>query len=151
MSLIECRICENCGESNEPRLLECKKCGFDLSFSPITTINDIPSQPQPLSLGKTSGWKLIATDNCDIELVIADRVMVGRDEPILNGYLQKSTFVSREHATLYLSENKLYIIDASTNGTYINGVKIKKLMATEISVGDEITFADLKFRVSYAD
>jgi pSer/pThr/pTyr-binding forkhead associated (FHA) protein len=54
----------------------------------------------------------------------------------------QSQLVSRYHATLTLYDNGLITIyDQSTNGTYVNGVKIKSQYETPVSTSDRIEFA----------
>jgi len=50
--------------------------------------------------------------------------------------------VSRYHATLKVHDNgTITINDQSTNGTYVNGVKIKSQIETAVSTSDSIVFA----------
>lgn len=49
--------------------------------------------------------------------------------------------VSRNHATLTVNDNgTITINDQSTNGTYVNGVKIKSQIETAVSTSDSIVF-----------
>ncbi|MBK6344997.1 MAG: FHA domain-containing protein [Bacteroidales bacterium] len=50
--------------------------------------------------------------------------------------------VSRYHATLTIHDNgTITINDQSTNGTYVNGVKIKSQIETAVSTSDSIVLA----------
>jgi serine protease Do len=52
--------------------------------------------------------------------------------------------VSRHHAELKLKyDGKYYIYDQSTNGTYVNGVKIKSKVDYPVSITDTVSFAQL--------
>jgi len=52
--------------------------------------------------------------------------------------------VSRHHAVLKLKhDGKYYIYDQSTNGTYVNGVKIKSKVDYPVSITDTVSFAQL--------
>jgi pSer/pThr/pTyr-binding forkhead associated (FHA) protein len=54
--------------------------------------------------------------------------------------------VSRDHAQISLLEDGFYIRDlGSTNGTYINGVKLSPFEASKICSGDSLTFGKLEF------
>ncbi len=54
----------------------------------------------------------------------------------------QSQLISRYHATLTLYDNgTITIYDQSTNGTYVNGVKIKSQYETPVSTSDRIEFA----------
>lgn len=53
--------------------------------------------------------------------------------------------ISRHHATLKLKpDGHYYIYDQSTNGTYVNGVKIKTKVDFPVSTTDTISFAQLR-------
>jgi pSer/pThr/pTyr-binding forkhead associated (FHA) protein len=52
--------------------------------------------------------------------------------------------VSRHHAILTLKTNgSFYIYDQSTNGTYVNGVKISAKVECPVKPGDSISFANI--------
>jgi len=54
----------------------------------------------------------------------------------------QSLSVSRYHALLTVHDNgTITIYDQSTNGTYINGLKIKSQIETAVSTSDRIVFA----------
>ena len=56
----------------------------------------------------------------------------------------QSQHVSRYHAVLKVQDNgDITINDISTNGTYVNGVKIKSQIDTYISTSDNIVFAEI--------
>lgn len=72
-------------------------------------------------------------------------MLVGREVecaiPLHSGH------ISRYHAKLNVSPNGVYVEDLhSTNGTYINGRKIKGRV--RLSVGDEVAFDDVLFRLA---
>ena len=54
----------------------------------------------------------------------------------------QSQHVSRYHATLTVNDNgTITINDQSTNGTYVNGVKVKSRVDYPVSTSDNIVFA----------
>jgi len=54
--------------------------------------------------------------------------------------------VSRRHAKIYRDKDGLYIVDLdSTNGTYVNDIRLEKLEPHEIKHGDYIRFSDMDF------
>ena len=54
----------------------------------------------------------------------------------------QSQHVSRYHATLTVHDNgTITIIDQSTNGTYVNSVKVKSRVDYPVSTSDSIVFA----------
>jgi len=51
--------------------------------------------------------------------------------------------ISREHATLkVLDDGKIFIVDSSINGTYVNGVKISPGVDYPVKRGDHVSFAN---------
>ena len=51
--------------------------------------------------------------------------------------------ISREHATLKVMDNgKIFVVDNSMNGTYVNGIKITPLVDYPVKRGDTISFAN---------
>ena len=144
MADIEVRICENCGHANEMASLECEQCGYDLSFV-IPTIQSVLGNTQSQALG--TSWILKAADDSSTVIAVNQAVEIGREGSVITEYLNKSSFISRCHAKLYIEDDVLYVEDASTNGTFVNGNRIPKLNKTVLNNGDEIIFADLKFIV----
>ncbi len=71
----------------------------------------------------------IATGINTIGRLSAANMIVIRDE-----------FVSGLHAEISVFDNRIYVKDiGSTNGTYVNGVKVPPAGQHEISIGDEVT------------
>lgn len=72
-------------------------------------------------------------------------MLVGREEdcsiPIDSGH------ISRYHAKINMSSNGVYIEDLhSTNGTFVNGSKIKGRV--KLAIGDEVSFDDVCFNLA---
>jgi hypothetical protein len=146
----EVRICENCGKKNPVSSLECEACGYDISFCiPVEDVveesekNECEQAETDLEL-----WKFTAVDDSSVSFSLKDEYVIGREDCEISDYLNKSDYISRKHCKLYVKDNEPYVIDASTNGTFVNGRKIDKLFEYRLSVGDEITFADVKFKVT---
>ena len=72
---------------------------------------------------------------------------VGRDCDALSDIMNSSNYTSRVHAKLRIKDSKLQVMDASTNGTYLNNVQLRKLEWVDVNIGDSIKFADLEFIV----
>ena len=52
-------------------------------------------------------------------------------------------YLSKEHARIFLEKGKFYIEDlGSTNGTFVNGVKVPPRQEIALKNGDKITLAD---------
>lgn len=78
-----------------------------------------------------------------------------REFPFLIGKLQKNVNyvlkrkeISRFHAKIEKEEENFYLTDLdSTNGTYINGIRLKANEKEQIHIKDVITFANVGYRV----
>lgn len=67
---------------------------------------------------------------------------IGRDESCNILVQDPSNLVSRHHATLMISKTgKMTITDSSTNGTYINGIKISSNVPVPVTRKDVVSFA----------
>lgn len=149
----EVRVCENCNFHNNINNLECEKCGYDLSFIiPINEeeiVNNCEFTSVSGEINILSNWILESLDK-QLVINIVNGLIIGRDG-VNTEYFDKSKFVSRKHAIFYIENNNLFVVDASTNGTFINGKRLEKLKKTPIYISDKITFADLTFEVKNAN
>jgi len=70
------------------------------------------------------------------------QILIGRGDECQVRIIDQSQKVSRNHATLKIYGNgKMYIIDHSSNGTWVNGVKISQNVEYPINRGDSVSFA----------
>ena len=73
---------------------------------------------------------------------------IGRCQKDTNG-LKEMTSISRMHCKIEQSEGKYYVSDLhSTNGTYVNRIKLTEGNKKELKDGDELSIADIKYRFS---
>ena len=67
---------------------------------------------------------------------------IGRSDDSQIKIQDNSQKVSRNHATLKVLDNgKIFITDHSSNGTFVNGVKISQSVDYPVKRGDSISFA----------
>ena len=147
--MTEIRICENCGARNPVSNLECENCGYDITFCiPIDSEEIVNADVQSDVSGKQ--WVFTAIDESSVSFSVKDdeELNIGRENCVISDYLNKSDYISRVHCKIYANNEELHIVDASTNGTYINGKRIDKLKDYKLNNGDEVTFADIKFKIS---
>lgn len=146
MMIDEFRVCENCHHENNVSALECEQCGYDLSFI-------IPTKAECIELGQQSSetlnqkWKIEAKEDNNVFIIIESECLIGRESSCISQYLSKSNFISRQHAKLIIRDQQLYVIDGSTNGTYINGNRIEKIKEVPLKCSDELRFGDISFIV----
>ncbi len=129
-------ICENCGAPNDTRRSVCEKCGDSLAgIVPVEWAGETPDRAEPVNGGNTETYAeaepvtktfhLQTVDgNCDIELKSGEN-RLGRNEAG-SAYLAERAYVSGIHAVVIVEDDRCYIIDQSTNGTFINGTRIEK-------------------------
>lgn len=148
--MAEVRICNNCNQHNVVSLMECQQCGYDLSMViPVDeeSISQEQMSPTADNSDDASGWGLALTDESEGIIRIRDTTIVGREDSLFSKILDNSNFTSRKHAQLFVVDDKLCLIDASTNGTFVNGNRIQKLETVVLCEGDEVRFADVVFKV----
>ncbi|MBQ7253601.1 MAG: FHA domain-containing protein [Bacteroidales bacterium] len=68
---------------------------------------------------------------------------IGREETCNIIVNDPTQMVSRMHATLNVDGGKMTIVDNSTNGTYINGIRIQKGAPVPVSRKDVVSFAQV--------
>lgn len=69
---------------------------------------------------------------------------IGRGDDCRIRIADNSQRVSRNHATLKVMDNgKIFITDHSSNGTYVNGIKISTNVDFPIKRGDSVSFANV--------
>lgn len=74
-------------------------------------------------------------------------IKVGRIEEENNIVIPYS-YISRKHAMFIIEDENLYIVDnGSTNGTYINNKKISANEKVQCHEGDDISFADISYKL----
>lgn len=63
-----------------------------------------------------------------------------------NFFIGDNSAISRKHMTIEIRANKYYVTDeGSTNGTYIDDVRIQNHVPTEIKIGQRLRLADDEF------
>lgn len=68
---------------------------------------------------------------------------IGRDESCNIIVHDTTKMVSRRHATLNVDGSKITIVDDSTNGTYINGIRISSGVPVPVTRKDVVSFAQI--------
>lgn len=134
----EIRICNNCGFHNAVANLECEMCGFDISFCIPVDKDEVKEQEKIIQK-----YFLQSIDG-EIKIPIGEETLIGRDG-VFAEYFEKSKYISRYHAKLYFDGNDISLMDASTNGTFVNGKRLEKMKKMVLQKGDKITFADMDF------
>ena len=81
-------------------------------------------------------------------LVGKDEYLMGKERVRVDYCITANPAVSRAHAKLTRKDGKLYIEDLNaTNGTYVNGERIRAGVKIPLEVGDRFRLADEEFQV----
>lgn len=120
------------------------------SSSPIEPITEgidpvAPGAAHPVGALQASSYRLVG-DTVTLDLPGEGEFLVGR-EASCDLPLADAT-VSRQHATLIFRNGTLSIRDeSSTNGTYLNGVRLEPNTEHPLQPGDKLQLGRVKFRV----
>jgi len=161
-----CKVCPTCGTKNQPEEPICIKCMTDLTAVPPIECEDVGQKTEStvktqdihldlnlldLENEKTiilSKSKLVLKGH-DFEIVIHDGDIVGR-HAVGGDFLQRYKTVSRKHAKFINKDGKWYVQDlGSTNGTYLNGIKLLPMQEYPLANGDKLSLSgSLEFTVN---
>jgi len=97
-----------------------------------------------------TGLKLVAV-NSSVRLEILlnrDRITIGKNRAQSDYVIDGNNAISRKHCTIYKTDSGFYIIDEnSSNGTFVNGIKVNAGQKVKIKKGDMISLANQAFQV----
>lgn len=98
---------------------------------------------------------LLENERCDYRLISEDRnevielwqfpYIVGKIKEHVD-FIIHSENVSRIHAKFLKEQNEIFILDMnSTNGTFINGIRMESYDRIKLNSGDRVRFADIEY------
>ncbi|GAB5494272.1 MAG: hypothetical protein Phog2KO_44870 [Phototrophicaceae bacterium] len=155
-------FCQNCDSPNADGFIRCQVCNEPLAVevAQARTTTGITGQGRGSLYERDSQLILkIASSNEQLKIqpqISPTGLKIGRSsgnfsaDVDLNPFEGGSYGVSRSHATIRFDRDnhRLIIIDAgSTNGTFVNGIKLPPNMESTISDGDELKLGKMCFRV----
>jgi hypothetical protein len=162
------KICPHCQKENKVEAVLCLYCSMPLNgMMPTRTTEHVPDLPikmpsreQVIQLTKlyadTLGL-LIVDQEQPILVKGTGKVILGRHSPgdvppsvDLNPYNASLLGVSRQHSVISRS-NKTYVIEdlASTNGTWLNEVRLTARKPYDLQSGDLVRLGQLAFYVYF--
>lgn len=165
-------ICINCKLENSEELEVCSNCGAELLIidEPITDLLDTPSvldedlDIPPLPKFSDVGAKFglyILSHGKTIPLKMGKEYLIGRAIEGKTGVLPYidldpydgfSKGVSRVHATIMVEEDNIYITDLdSSNGTYINNIRLIPQQKSPLTYGNIIRVGTLRLQMLVYD
>jgi hypothetical protein len=162
-------ICPNCQHNEINGAIYCSKCGGQLvearmvthKIETTETLKDVERESgkyQPLPQMPLQSWISLHIIESGQILPLADRTefTLGRTaegQPIvpdvdLTAYNAYANGVSRLHAAIKLVNNRVVVVDlGSSNGTYLNGVRLSPYIEAPVSHGDLVYLGKLKIQV----
>ncbi|MEU6582492.1 FHA domain-containing protein [Nocardia sp. NPDC046763] len=128
--------CANCHE-RVPRTLQCRNCGHNLFEAPAPP----PVEPE-VARALDSGVELVVESGARLRIRTGQTLGLGRHEDFPAAVVfEPYTNVSRFHGELRYDGERLYITDTSTNGTFINDVRIPENIEHAIGRSDTLRLA----------
>ena len=162
-------ICPNCQHKEIPGTVFCSNCATQLivldtsktheihdTNSKLKAIKTAPFRPSPqVHFNSWASLHMLESGQI-ISLADRDEFTIGRTsegQPImpdvdLTEFNAYANGVSRLHCVIKKANFKAYVIDlGSSNGTYLNGVRLSVHGETPINHGDVISLGKLKIQV----
>ena len=161
-------VCPNCQYENLDGTVFCSDCGTQISgIDPLITQN-ISEEQLPdtaVNLDKTStfpkdfdAWASVHLVDSGQILPLADRTeftlgRVSESQPImpdidLTPYQAYASGVSRLHAVIRREREQVFVMDlGSSNGTYLNGKRLKSNTNQALNHGDMLSLGKLKIQI----
>ena len=162
-------ICPNCQHKEISGAIYCSECGAQLVDARLSThkiqtaearleMQYTPEKPVSTPAVPLQSWISLYLVESGQILPLADRTefTLGRSaegQPIvpdvdLSAYNAYANGVSRLHAAIKLVNNRIVVVDlGSSNGTYLNSVRLSPYIETPVSHGDLIFLGKLKIQV----
>lgn len=161
--------CPNCQHQEMNGAIYCSHCGAQLVEADETT-QKIPSSQASQEPGQSTSppaespsslppgrirLRLLESGQ-DLSLVEREEYSLGRSadgQPIipdvdLTPFDAYAKGVSRLHATLKMSESRITLMDlGSSNGTFLNGIRLAPYQDMPLADGDDIRLGKLKIKI----
>ncbi|MCR5792904.1 MAG: FHA domain-containing protein [Lachnospiraceae bacterium] len=125
-----------------------EKTGF--GAVPAETAKDGGTDTVVLARAQEEGYYLEPSNQNYEKILLAEfPFFVGKLPSGVDGVIENCA-VSRFHAKLEKIENEIYLVDLnSTNGTFVNGKRLKCNERIQLNLTDQIHFADVEYRLKY--
>lgn len=111
--------------------------------NPTCVLNEINDKPTPILKALDD---VIGNNNNQASIILLKfPFFIGKLKKNVDLYLDQD-IISRYHAKITRENNRYYLTDLnSTNGTFHNGIELLPYETKELTPGDEVAFANLKF------
>ena len=156
-------VCNTCRSMNEPDAAACHKCGRPLQITSQKVQQDNPEDAShPLTENESGAYQehiLLEIEDKELNVPLADVLIVGREIPTsggrqpdldLNPYGAAEKGISRRHIKIRRKNILLYVTDlGSTNGTFLNGIRLIPHVEHVLRNGDRLQLGKLKLRMKF--
>jgi len=160
--------CPNCQHKNLDGTVFCSECGMQLSGLNSIVTQNIPADSKPLSpidRKKTAAYAKELDTWASLHLLDSGQILplgdrteftlgrVSEAQPImpdidLTPYQAYASGVSRLHAVLKREGKRVFVMDlGSSNGTYLNGKRLKPNTEQTVNHGDLLALGKLKIQI----
>lgn len=160
--------CPNCQHENLDGTVFCSECGAQLTESHSIVTQSIPADSRPLSpidKRKTAAYAKQLDTWASLHLLDSGQILplgdrteftlgrVSEAQPImpdidLTPYQAYANGVSRLHAVLKREGERIFVMDlGSSNGTYLNGKRLKPNIEHTLNHGDLLALGKLKIQI----
>ena len=110
-----------------------------------TIVTDSPVGRHLDSLGESKPASYLMFNKKKVELVA--KITIGRESD--NDVIVDNKLASRHHALIQKIKNEYFIKDQeSTNGTFVNGIRIPAGKYVKLNPGDKITIGNMNLVIS---
>lgn len=114
-------------------------------MSNATIVTDSPVGRHLDSLGESKPASYLMFNKKKVELVA--KITIGRESD--NDVIVDNKLASRHHALIQKIKNAYFIRDEeSTNGTFVNGIRIPAGKYVKLNPGDKITIGNMNLVIS---
>ncbi len=136
-------ICYNCGSNIPDDSEKCPECSIVINRLKVEENKDYNNNAF-LTLSNGVSFKL----DKNIKEITIGRSDFSNNPVIDIGPYDIGPYISRIHGLFLWQDNSLYYIDKSKNGTFLNGIKLKKNEKVRLNNGDKIKFVNISGEIS---
>ena len=125
---------------------------FDDDFDDEKTMVELEEDPYSDQIEQNKPEMVLFRKIDSKELVLRGfQFTIGTNASKADYVVSDNRNISRCHAKINYEDGKFYITDMSTNGTWVNGVKLVPNLKTELKEGDTLRLVSEEFEVSIND
>lgn len=140
-SFVMCEICKN---------LYFKKDLDQLDEETKETKDDLPEGKEDVCLQTKYALESVLKRG-NVVLTFTSEIQTFGRQNCMEEFVCNNKFISREHILYYCKNGQAYIVDTSSNGTFINGERLAKGREYTLNVGDHLGLSNEEFIVKNAD